>query len=53
MTELHIPTLRRLAEKQLRETGNVSNETLDLIIEDWGIELDSMNVFHIFFSANA
>ncbi|WP_035238091.1 hypothetical protein [Desulfobacter vibrioformis] len=40
MTELHIPTLRRLAEKQLRETGNVSNETLDLIIEDWGIELD-------------
>lgn len=38
MTELHIPTLRRIAERQHRETGRISPEILNTIIEDWGIE---------------
>lgn len=39
MTELHIPTLRRIAEKQLQEAGQIDNEILDIIIEDWQIDL--------------
>lgn len=39
MTELHIPTLRRIATKQFRETGRINTELLDLIIEDWRIDL--------------
>jgi hypothetical protein len=39
MTELHIPTLRQIAERQFQETGRISPEILDTIIEDWGIDL--------------
>jgi len=39
MTELHIPTLIRLAKKQFRENGRVGTEILDLVIEDWQIDL--------------
>lgn len=38
MNELHIPTLRRIAERQLKETGRISAALLDTIIEEWGID---------------
>ncbi|MCG8643307.1 MAG: hypothetical protein MI862_26510 [Desulfobacterales bacterium] len=38
MSELHIPTLRRIAERQLKDNGRISATLLDTIIEDWGVD---------------
>ena len=38
MSELHIPTLRRVANRQLKDSGRISPEILDMVIEDWGID---------------
>ena len=39
INDLHIPTVRRVALKQFKETGRIETDILDLIMEDWGIDL--------------